>query len=108
MALVTLGTNATTTLSAFNWSRNPGHPQDVGTLRALILNDLSSGLGATSTSVGVGKAIPGNFEQGLLVIPNRGVLQLLPGDFVGVDATGWPILVSAAAIASGITSWTHT
>lgn len=40
--------------------------------------------------------------NGLLYVPNRGVLQMLPGDYVGVDpTTGWPILVSAYAIASG-------
>jgi hypothetical protein len=50
---------------------------------------------------------PGAWSQsGTLYIPNRGVLKVLPGDYVAVDATtGWPILISARAVASG--PWTH-
>lgn len=46
---------------------------------------------------------PGAWSNtGLLTIPNRGVLQALPGDVIAVDSvTGWPILVSAAAAAGG-------
>lgn len=40
-----------------------------------------------------------------LVIPKRGVLQVLPGDIVAVDNTGWPILVSGAAIGYAGTQW---
>lgn len=52
--------------------------------------------------------VPGAFRRdGLLWVPNRGYLVVLPGDFVGVDATtGWPILLSANAAANG--PWTHT
>lgn len=46
-------------------------------------------------------------RNGQLYIPNRGWLKVLPGDCVMVDATtGWPILVSARAIAAG--PWTTT
>lgn len=39
---------------------------------------------------------------GQLIVPNRGVLQVLPGDFVAIDpVTGWPVLVSNAAIVGG-------
>lgn len=50
---------------------------------------------------------PGAFSNtGLLTIPNRGILQAKPGDVVAVDTvTGWPILISAAAIAAGGSSW---
>src|ERR1700726_1096062 len=46
---------------------------------------------------------PGAFSSmGLLYGPNRGILKCLPGDIVAYDATtGWPILVSDIAIASG-------
>lgn len=48
---------------------------------------------------------PGAFAQtGLLYIPNRGVLRVLPGDYVGVDSVGWPILVSKYSIANA--AWT--
>lgn len=98
MALLTLGTNTTTTLSAFNFSRNPAHLADVATFNASVKNDLVNG----------NPIWPGAFRNGVLQIPNRGWLQILPGDFIAFDATGWPILVSANAIASGSTSWTHS
>lgn len=45
--------------------------------------------------------------NGQLFIPNRGVLTMLPGDYVAVDpTTGWPILISKRAAASG--PWTIT
>lgn len=47
--------------------------------------------------------------NGQLHIPRRGTLQLLPGDVVATDRiTGWPILVSAAAIAASGSWWTYT
>jgi hypothetical protein len=47
--------------------------------------------------------------QGQLYVPNRGWLKCLPGDVVMVDAvSGWPILVSARAIAVGSSVWTTT
>jgi hypothetical protein len=45
-------------------------------------------------------------KMGLLYVPNRGVLKVYPGDMVGVDASGFPILVAAEAIAFANTSWT--
>jgi hypothetical protein len=45
--------------------------------------------------------------SGILYVPNRGKLRALPGDYVMVDSTtGWPILVSARAIAAG--PWAHS
>lgn len=98
MALKTLGSNSTTTLNALVAGVNLS-PTDIATLRSKILNDLVNG----------NPIWPGGFEfnSGLLSIPNRGVVKVLPGDYVAVDPTGWPILVSAAAIASGSTGWTH-
>jgi len=96
MALLTLGTNATTSLAAFNFSRNPAHLADVATFNANVLNDQVNGH----------PIWPGAFRNGLLQIPNRGVLQILPGDFIAYDSTGWPILVSSNAIANG--PWTHS
>lgn len=52
--------------------------------------------------------IPGAFDMSVsrLYIPNRGILQVLPGDWIGVDNQGWPILVSKNSIANA--AWTHT
>lgn len=38
-------------------------------------------------------------RNGMLYVPNRGALRVLPGDTIMVDANGWPILVSARSIA---------
>lgn len=100
MALLTLGTNATTSLSALKFLPGQGtmNPQDVGTLSNMIRgqNAVQARTNAYFSS------------DGLLRIPGgRGVLQVLPGDYVGVDATtGWPVLISAYAIANG--PYTHS
>ena len=98
MALRTLGTAATNTLSGFVVNTNDLIPADVATLMNSILNDQINGRPISN----------GAYSQtGLLVVPNRGVLRCLPGDFIGVDpATGFPILVSATA--AGGASWVHT
>lgn len=101
MATLTLGTNATTSLSSLKFL--PGYKSgmnaaDEATLALLIKNDL------INSHPIVQEAFSSN---GKLYIPNRGVLTMLPGDYVGVDsATGWPILLSARAISAG--PWTHS
>ena len=96
MALGTFGSSTTTGLSSINGFRADFAQTDVGTLASKIKDDLN-----------VAHPIwPGAFEQtGILYIPNRGLLRVLPGDYVGVDANGWPILVSKNSIATG--GWTH-
>jgi len=101
MALKTLGTNANNSIqTAVMWL--PGYnsglsASDIASVANGILND----------QVNSRPVVPGAFDgNGLLFIPNRGVLRILPGDYVGVDSTGWPILLSANAIANG--PWTHS
>lgn len=114
MATITLGTNGTTTLTAARWI--PGMTvADLATIASRILNDNSPDSGQLAKTAPSAKPIwPGAISNtGLLYIPNRGVLQALPGDYIGVDANGWPILVSANAIAGGSspsvsTSWTKS
>ena len=97
MALRTLGTNATNSLNALLFARAGLLAADVATFRANVKNDQVNGR----------PIFPGALEEGRLFIPNRGVLNILPGDFIAYDpTTGWPILISAASIASG--PWTHT
>lgn len=96
MATKTLGTNATTTLTALAFSPVM-NAADFATLQQLIKDDLNV----------AHPVVPGAFvRDGQLFIPNRGVLKVLPGDYVGVDDEGWPILVSAYSIANG--NWTHS
>jgi hypothetical protein len=102
MTIRTSGTNATTSL-ATSLIYQPGYGSglptaDMAAITNAIKDDISSGH----------PLWPGAFDSnGLLFIPNRGVLKVLPGDMVAVDsATGWPILVSAYALSNG--PWTHS
>ncbi len=98
MALLTGGTNAATSLGALLWGPAIS-PANVALFNVAVLDDQN-----VAHPQWPGALIP---TSGLLSIPNRGTLKVLPGDYVMVDATtGWPILVSAYAIASG--PWAHS
>ena len=105
MALKTLGTNATTTLHALVAGVDLT-PADIAQVRANIKDDYLNSLSTPGAPV----IWPGGFEMnaGELYVPRRGVLKVLPGDYVAYDAFGWPILVSSFSIAYGSTSWTHS
>jgi hypothetical protein len=97
----TLGTSATTSLNPalqFLPGYNSGiAAADVASMSTHIKNDLN----------GSHPIIPESFSSnGLLYVPNRGILKMLPGDWVGIDSQGWPILVSKNSIANA--SWTHS
>lgn len=100
MATITIGTAATTTLVglAFNVSSADA---DFATIAQHILDDQNPG-------VLVGRVWPGAFsKRGVLYVPNRGELKILPGDVVAYDpTTGFPILISARAAAGA--SWVHS
>lgn len=98
MATLTLGTNATSSLDAVSFGADLS-AADFAAIQNAILYDGVEG----------NRVYPGAFARdGHLYVPRRGILKILPGDYVAVDATGWPILVSANAIASGSTDWTHS
>lgn len=82
--------------------------QDFAALLAAMFDDGVSPLGGPASSrvqyPGVSNKM-GWSPNGLLFIPNRGVLRALPGDWVGVDTRGWPILLSNDTITNG--PWTH-
>ena len=96
MATSTLGTATTTTLTSLI---NSG---------AMAPADLAALVNAIKDDLNVAHPVyPGAYSTlDLLYVPNRGVLKVLPGDFVGVDSQGWPILVSANSAASA--AWVHT
>lgn len=99
MATKTLGTTANNSLTALAFLQGIGSM--VAADQASINNGIKDDLNVSHPLV------RGAFDSnGMLIIPNRGVLKVLPGDWVGFDSRGWPILVSADAIASG--PWTHT
>lgn len=97
MALVTLGTNNTTTLQALAW--NPQSP----------VADIASIAAGIKGQNAVQPISPGAFSQpGRLHFPGRrGFVNLLPGDYVAFDLQGWPIIVSAWSIANS-GGWTHS
>ena len=99
MAVRTLGTAATNTLSAVLFHQSSGvmSDADMATINAAIKSD--SGMSGDLT--------PQFSREGQLLIPRRGWLTLLPGDYIAVDpATGWPIVLSSVAAAGA--SWTHS
>jgi len=70
---------------------------DIAALSVAIKNDLNV----------AHPIVPECFSaNGKLYIPNRGILTMLPGDWVGIDSQGWPILVSKNSIANA--AWTHS
>jgi hypothetical protein len=100
MALATIGTAANNTLNAIKFAYAGLLPADMAAIQTSILDD---SVPAAQAPIFPGAFIPG---QGQLFIPNRGVLQVLPGDYIAVSpATGWPILISARAAAGA--SWVH-
>ena len=96
MATGTLGTNANNSLTSLIASGAMA-PADIAAIANAIKNDMVNG----------NPIMPTAFAQTrLLYVPNRGILRVNEGDYVAVDSTGWPILVSKNAIANG--PWTHT
>lgn len=100
MSTKTIGTTASDSLT-YGLKFLPGYgsgmaPADIATIALHILDDLNV----------AHPVAPQAFSaNGLLYVPNRGTLQMLPGDYVAVDpTTGWPILISKYAAASG--PWT--
>lgn len=117
MATNTLGTNGTTTLTAVRFLRQVLTSVDLAAVATAIRDDANvtvdnTGQIISGAALANMPSVPSAFSrEGLLFIPNRGALKVLPNDWVAVDATGWPILLSATAIAGVVgaaTSWTHS
>lgn len=92
-----LGTNATNSLVSVKFLPGLGSglsAADIATMAQLIKDDI----------VNTHPVVPSAFaSDGLVYLPqNRGIIKCLPGDLLAVDAaTGWPIVVSARALAAG-------
>lgn len=119
MTSVALGSGPPLTSSMIGSHLNgPGIPG--GTVITSVSGSGSNftlGLNQAPVSGQVGKnflitqsALPGCYSQnGWLTIPGRGQLKVLPGDVVAVDAlTGWPILLSYAAVNNPQSTWVLT
>ena len=106
MALQTLGTNATSSLSALVFGpKGVMTDSDLAAFNALVLPNY----GDTTNQ---GNPNSGKLEvyisrEGQLYVPRRGWVKVFAGDVLALDSTtGFPILLSAAAVASG--PWTLT
>ena len=101
MATGTLGTAATTSLTSINGWNAQTPIADIAAIQEAILRQESG----FRTSI-----IPGGFSpSGRLFLPGgRGIITLKPGDYIGVDHNGWPIVVSKESIADGSSSWAHS
>jgi hypothetical protein len=103
VAIQTLGTNANNSLDlAFVWQSVAASQADVADINQAILDDVNASHPVAQIS-GCG----GFVKEGLLYVPNRGVLQLRPGDVVALDSTsGQVILLTAYGLSAG--PWTLT
>lgn len=94
MALNTFGSNAVSTLSAMQWTRQPSIA-NIALIAANIKDDDNP----------AHPIVPGAFAfNGVLIVPNRGIIKLQPGDWVAYGSTGFPIVVSAEAKTADWTS----
>lgn len=99
MALHTLGTNANNSLAtAVTYQKGYGSglsAADLASVAQAIKDD------KVNTHPVVASAFA---SDGILYLPqgrSPGGILLLPGDVIAVDSRGWPIVVSADAIANG-------
>ena len=101
MATKTFGTAAVGSLTALQFSAGADMlDADIATLCQNIKDDVLSGHLVIANSFS---------RNGQLFVPNRGVLKLLPGDWVAVDVnSGFPIVVPNSVVAAGGTPWTHS
>ena len=98
MALLTAGTTTTTILKALKWLPSGMNQSDLAALQQLMKNP-----NANVTYGGVGR-----IENGLLFLPGdyskQGII-IRPGDYICVDANGWPIIVNGTVANQAGTSW---
>jgi hypothetical protein len=104
VATHTLATSASLTAIAYSQSPQVLLPADLASVGQAVKHDQNIKNGQSTAHVSVQGAVT---PSGFVILPGgRGVIQLLPGDVVAVDAQGWPVVVSAYSIATG--GWTFT
>lgn len=64
----------------------------------ITLDRASYSAATTQKFVAVATKLSGGLNQFVLSIPNRGVLQVLPGDVVALDNLGFPYLIPANSV----------
>ena len=96
MATVTVGTSASTSLTGLKFLPGYGSGMSAADIATIAL-------GIKDDQNPAHPVMPQAFSaNGLLYVPNRGILKMLPGDYVAWDTTtGWPIVVSGYTAANG-------
>jgi len=98
MATITLGTTANNSLTAIIYQAS---------VAAADFATIMAGIKDMQVTAGVRPVLPEGLSRfGRLVIPNRGIVNVLPGDIVAIDGNGWPILVGKEVI--GSSPWVHS
>lgn len=106
MAIATIGTNANNSLSGFIVGTNDLIAADVASLNLGIRGDPPGWNAIQTVGTNRPRINQAYVQTGVLIIPNRGQIQLKNGDYVCWDATtGWPIVISGDAAANG--PYTH-
>ena len=100
MATKTVGTTGTTVLTAVQIPPSyNATPYVSDTDWATIANSILSDEGVHPIEPG------GVTRQGLLYLPRRrGVIKLMPGDWVAVDLNGWPVVISNYSLPQTLTA----
>ena len=101
MATITAGTSSSTALTAVVAApANVLAPADLATVAQAILDDQNV----------AHPTWPGAYSfDGLLFVPNRGVLRVLRGDVFAVDPhSGWPVLLAPYAFSATSAVWSHS
>jgi hypothetical protein len=94
MALVTIGTNATITWSGVQWLSSLA-PADIASI-----NNVIKGQG----TLNLVQAASGFANNGILTYPDgRGQVKLVPGDWIMITSTGFPVVVSNRAVVADMT-----
>lgn len=102
MALKTLGTLATTTLSGVQWTGQRG-------ANSISDADIAALAVATFMDDPWPMIEPGAFSRmGLLYIPRRGILKMLGGDWAAVSPSGFPYLVPRIDLPGTLTATIST
>lgn len=101
MATKTAGSKTTTNLTAIQWQPGGLSPTDLATINELIKSNSSNNPPVDSCRI----------ENGFLFFPSHVTAagyRLSPGDWIMVDALGWPYVVPASNMANAGSSWTHS
>ena len=103
MATVTVGTSASTSLTGLKFLPGYGSGMSAADIATIAL-------GIKDDQNPAHPVMPQAFSaNGLLYVPNRGILKMLPGDYVAWDSqSGWPVLLSARAFTVGSHVWNHS